>query len=95
MVARDLVARSHPQGRGVRRKFCKGFSPGEVDIPGSLQKNSRGPPLGYTGVSGGGGGVACCRVISTPLPKAAQVGRNFLEGPAPLVVDAGCGGGSE
>ena len=40
-----LVARSPPWGRGARRKICKGFSPGDVSVPGSLLKLSRGTPL--------------------------------------------------
>ena len=45
VVARsNLVARSPPWGRGVRRKVCKGFSPGEVGVPGYLQFFFQGYP---------------------------------------------------
>ena len=84
-----------PSGEGGAAKFCKGFSPGEVGIPGSLQKRFQGYPLGYVGVSGGVGGVACRHVLPNPLPKAARVGRTFRQSspPPPLVVNVSCGGG--
>ena len=34
-----LVARSAPRGREERRKFCEGFVPGEVGVPGYLLKS--------------------------------------------------------
>ena len=90
-----LVARSPPQERRVRRKFCEGFVPGEVGVPGSLLKFFQGSPPRVCGCVCYGSPVACLHVHPIPLPKAAWVGQTFFWAPPPLIFNADCGGGEK
>ena len=90
-----LIARCPPRRRGVRHQIFKGFSPGDVSIPGSPRKNFQGgtPRVGvYKFFITQGVPTTGCSILPTPAPKAARVGRTFRCWYPPLGANVGWGG---